>query len=89
MVVILESGKGLKGGVVPGLKFFYKRNATHGWAENFAGAVYHVPLGVPGFCEFVFFSSTPIRSPLSSSFFPDRVFSLKTYYGVTISSVPR
>jgi hypothetical protein len=55
VVVILESGKGLKGGVVPGLKFFYKRNATHGWAENFSGAVYHVPLGVPGFCEFVFF----------------------------------
>jgi hypothetical protein len=55
VVVILESGKGLKGGVVPGLKFFYKRNATHRWAENFAGAVSHVPTGVPGFCEFGFF----------------------------------
>jgi hypothetical protein len=60
VVVILESGKGLKGGVETGLKFFYKRNATHRWAENFAGAVSHVSMGVPGFLRvcFFYFSST-------------------------------
>ena len=53
---------------MPGLNFFYKRNATHGEAENFAGAVYHVPWGFPGICEFAFLRHAATRSPQRSSF---------------------
>lgn len=45
---------------MPGLNFFYKRNATHGEAENFAGAVYHVRWGFRGFARSLFFDTPPL-----------------------------